>query len=190
MKLPVLSSAKDHEHIRKKHYQRLLFVDGTRIPDPFSLHERWLSEQDCMKSWLPIYMTNIVQYAGVSDSNVNMCKFLQEYKLGKGQSFVDAKHVGEIFYDPIASNSRLCVLGSECIPSQQLRDDPLFLIRIVVSSSPPIVHVKQGDPLFCYYLQLEEGINLHLKKLESPSPKNAMWQVWLELDMWFFRSFF
>ena len=54
-----------------------------------------------------------------------------------------------------------------------------------MSSSPPIVHVQQGDPLFCYYLQLEEGMTLHLKKLESPSPKNAMWQVWLELDMWF-----
>ena len=132
-------------------------------------------------------MHNIVQYAGVSDRNVNMCKFLQEYKMGKGQSFVDAKHVGEIFYHPIDSNSRLRVLGSEYIPSQHLRYDPLLLITTVVSSSPPIVHVQLGDPLFCYYLQLEKGMTLHLKKLESPSPKNAIWQVWLELDMWFCR---
>ena len=32
-------------------------------------------------------------------------------------------------------------------------------------------------------------MTLHLKKLESPSPKNALWQVWLELDMWFCRRF-
>ena len=62
---------------------KLLFVDGIRFPDPFSFHERWLSEQDGMKSWLPIYMTNIVQYAGVSDSNVNMCNFYKNTNWGK-----------------------------------------------------------------------------------------------------------
>ena len=66
----------------------------------------------------------------------------------------------------------------------------MLLIRTVVSSTPPIVHVQLGDPLFCYHLQLEKGMALHLKKLESPSPRNAMWQDWLELDMWFCRRFF
>ena len=136
MNLPVLPSAKEHEQIRRKDYQSLLLVDGTRIPDPFSLHERWLSEQDGMKSWPPIYLTDIVQYAGVSDMYV--CKFLQEYKLGKGQSFVDAKHSGEIFYHPIASNSHLCVLRSECIPSQHLRDDP-HKIWIVVEKDTGVI---------------------------------------------------
>ena len=40
MNLPVLPSPKEHEQIRRKDYQSLLLVDGTRIPDPFSLHER------------------------------------------------------------------------------------------------------------------------------------------------------
>ena len=34
---------------------------------------------------------------------------------------------------------------------------------------------------FPYYLPLEKGGVLHLNKLESPSPKNALCQVWLKL---------
>jgi hypothetical protein len=42
--------------------------------------------------------------------------------------------------------------------------------------------------LFCDYLPLEKGVPLHLKKLESPSPKDELCQVWLKLAQWFCRS--
>ena len=45
--------------------------------------------------------------------------------------------------------------------------------------------------LFRYYLPLEKGVGLHLKKLESSSPKDALCQVWLKLAEWFLkRKFF
>ena len=44
--------------------------------------------------------------------------------------------------------------------------------------------------LFCNYLPLEKGWALHLNKLESPSPKDALCQVWLKLALWFWRRFF
>ena len=44
--------------------------------------------------------------------------------------------------------------------------------------------------LFCNYLPLEKGGALHLNKLESPSPKDALCQVWLKLVQWFLRSRF
>ena len=37
------------------------------------------------------------------------------------------------------------------------------------------------------YLPLEKGGALHLNKLESPLPKNALCEVWLKLDHWFWR---
>ena len=43
---------------------------------------------------------------------------------------------------------------------------------------------------FPYYLPLEKGGVLHLNKLESPSPKNALCQVWLKLAQWFWRRRF
>ena len=39
--------------------------------------------------------------------------------------------------------------------------------------------------LFLNYLPLEKGRAHHLNKLESPSPKNALCQVWLKLAQWF-----
>ena len=41
--------------------------------------------------------------------------------------------------------------------------------------------------LFRNYLPLEEGEALHLNKLKSPSPKDALCQVWLKLAQWFWR---
>ena len=41
--------------------------------------------------------------------------------------------------------------------------------------------------LFLNYLPLEKGGALHLNKLESPSPKDALCQVWLNLAQWFWR---
>ena len=41
--------------------------------------------------------------------------------------------------------------------------------------------------LFRNYLPLEKGGALHLNKLESPSPTDALCQVWLKLAQWFLR---
>ena len=41
--------------------------------------------------------------------------------------------------------------------------------------------------LFRNYLPLKKGGALHLNKLESPSPKDALCQVWLKLAVWFWR---
>ena len=43
---------------------------------------------------------------------------------------------------------------------------------------------------FCNYLPLENGQALHLNKLESPSPKDALSQVWLKFAQWFWRRRF
>ena len=41
--------------------------------------------------------------------------------------------------------------------------------------------------LFRNYLPLENCRVLHLNKLESPSPEDALCQVWLKLAQWFWR---
>ena len=43
--------------------------------------------------------------------------------------------------------------------------------------------------LFRNYLPLVKGRALFLNKLESPSPKDALCQVWLKLTQWFWRRF-
>ena len=43
--------------------------------------------------------------------------------------------------------------------------------------------------LFQNYLPLEKGRALHLNQFKSPSPKDALCQVWLILAKWFWRFF-
>ena len=44
--------------------------------------------------------------------------------------------------------------------------------------------------LFRNYLPLEKSGALHLNKLESPLPKDALCKVWLKLAQWFWRRWF
>ena len=53
-----------------------------------------------------------------------------------------------------------------------------------------IFKFRQCISLFRNYLPLEKGWALHLNKLESPSPKDALCQVWLKLAQWFWRRNF
>jgi hypothetical protein len=48
-----------------------------------------------------------------------------------------------------------------------------------------IFKIFQCILLFRYHLPLETGYPLPLKKLESPSPKDDLYQVWLKLAQWF-----
>ena len=55
------------------------------------------------------------------------------------------------------------------------------------------IHLKYQSSLFLLfhnYLPLEKGVALHLNKIESPSPKDALLQIWLKkakllLRIWF-----
>ena len=44
--------------------------------------------------------------------------------------------------------------------------------------------------LFHFYLPFKKGVALHLNKLESPPPKDALCQVWLKLAQWFWTRRF
>ena len=44
--------------------------------------------------------------------------------------------------------------------------------------------------LFRNDLPLENDVALHLEKLESPPPKDALCQVWLKLNQWYWRRRF
>ena len=48
-------------------------------------------------------------------------------------------------------------------------------------------HFVNVFTLFRNYLPLEKGGALHLNKLESPSLRNTLCQVWLKLAQWFWR---
>ena len=52
--------------------------------------------------------------------------------------------------------------------------------------------LKVGNLILSFpnYLPFGKGVALHLNKLESPSPKDALCQDWLKLAQWFWRRIF
>ena len=65
-----------------------------------------------------------------------------------------------------------------------------------ISSAASDVYKRQEEDFFYFlnvfslfrnYLPLEKCGALHLNKLQSPSPKDALCQVWLQLAQWFWR---
>ena len=57
-------------------------------------------------------------------------------------------------------------------------------------SGEDFLKFRQCIFLFHNYLPLEKAKVLHLNKLQSPSPKDALCQVWLKLAQWFWRRRF
>jgi hypothetical protein len=49
---------------------------------------------------------------------------------------------------------------------------------------------KWPHPIFTIISPFEEDLTLYLNKLEFPSPKDNLYQVWLNLAGWFWRRFF
>ena len=63
----------------------------------------------------------------------------------------------------------------------------LFEINPVVPEKKILKFIFDIILLFRHYLPLEKGMALHLNKLKSPPPKDALCQVWLKLAQWFWR---
>ena len=67
------------------------------------------------------------------------------------------------------------------IPVTQVQIGPVVLEKKIFLN---FVNVYS---LYRNFLPLEKGRALHLKKLESPSSKDALFQVWLKLAQWIWR---
>ena len=67
-----------------------------------------------------------------------------------------------------------------------------YFVPSLVEIDPVVLEKKifqicQCISQFRNYLSLEKGEALHLNKIESPSPKDALCPVWLKLAQWFWR---
>ena len=67
--------------------------------------------------------------------------------------------------------------------------EDLFNFIIVFSLFRNYLPLENVFSLFHNYLPLVKDGVLHLNKLEFPSPKDALCQVWFKLTQWFWRRF-
>ena len=67
----------------------------------------------------------------------------------------------------------------ECFVPSLVEIDPMVLRRFL--------DIFNIILLFRYYLPLGKGTALHLNKIEFLLPMDALYQVWLQLALWFWR---
>lgn len=123
--IPVKPSAEEENCIKKIQYNSLLKVKGFQIPDPFSLSSGWLSENEGMRKWPPIFQLHIAEFLlTVEQSQTGLSKrLLSDYKEGKAYSYFDSKWLKNVYYE-ISPSSEYCFLKSECTPSQNINNPP------------------------------------------------------------------
>jgi hypothetical protein len=74
-------------------------------------------------------------------------------------------------------------LAQGCFVSSLVKIGPVVLEKKIFKWPTPFLHC-------CDYLLFEEDLALYLNKIEFPSLKDNLYQVWLNLDCWFWRRFF
>ena len=120
MKMPVLPTALEMEKSKEIAYASLLNIDGTTIPDPISLYDKWMDEKQGISHWPPMFITDISTFLLSFESRKNAEIHLNQYKIGKAYEYYASNWIKEVFYHPISSTSKYCLLRARCTPSQSL----------------------------------------------------------------------
>ena len=121
--IPVDLDAEHRQRILLKQYSDKLVIEGTAIPDPFSLKTGWLAEEkgSGLSKSPSVYYTNIEKFLLNINSSSDLIKRLEcEYKEGKSYRYFKCNFVKEIFYHHIMPTSNICILKCRVTPSQRI----------------------------------------------------------------------
>ncbi|KAK3082973.1 hypothetical protein FSP39_010413 [Pinctada imbricata] len=120
MKMPVLPTVLEQEKSKKDAYQNLLVVDQNRLPDPMAIFDKWEDEKQGMKSWPPVFITDVTAFLMKTENEERAQEYLNQYKIGKAYEYFTSEWLKEMYYHPISSTSPYCFLRARCTPSQRL----------------------------------------------------------------------
>ena len=109
----------------KEKVKLLVMPNGTSVRDPLILKGGWVTENESMTSWPPIYLSDITLFL-MSDHPGKDVDFhrrvLNEYKEGKAYRLFDSGWLKEISYQKITDDSEYCFLKAKCNHSMKISD--------------------------------------------------------------------
>lgn len=127
----------EEDRQRSEQYAELLQIKGQRIPDPIGeLKSDWIGEKQGVHIWPPVSHSEIADWllneapcpsepSGRVHKETSLHqRLLSDYKEGKAYSYFKSHWLQEVFYHPISDDSSLCILKSQCTPSQAVRSLP------------------------------------------------------------------
>lgn len=123
LKMPVLPSSVDVVNAKINSYNNLLKIDGSVLPDPLCIYEKWEDEKQGLCHWPPIFITDITTFLMTSEIEPIAQLHLNQYKIGKAFEYYASAWLKEVFYHPISNSSPYCYLRAHCTPSMSLNAD-------------------------------------------------------------------
>ena len=104
-------------------YETKLFVQGTRIPDPFQHNGGWLNEEDGVKYWPNTLYSDIFNFLAFHPSEL-ASKDISDYKTSKAYSYYAQGWLSSLQLNNLNEKSKFCLLKGTCRPSQKINDTP------------------------------------------------------------------
>ncbi|XP_056020211.1 uncharacterized protein LOC125665445 [Ostrea edulis] len=94
------------------------------LPDPLQLYENWQDEEQGMKNWPPLFITDLTAFLMRYETDDTAKKHLNQYKVGKAYQFFQSEWLKEVFYHHVDRTTSYCFLRAKCTPSQSLSSEP------------------------------------------------------------------
>lgn len=101
--------------------------DNIMLPDPLSLQDGWLRENNGITLWPPIFLSDITLYLMEDHPGKDIDfqkRILNEYKEGKAYCLFDSGFLKEVCYHQVSPESDYCFLKAKCTHSMKISDTP------------------------------------------------------------------
>ena len=113
-------------------YKGKLVVDNKNLQDPLDIKNGWVGEENDIKLWPQLYLTDITRFYGDVLDKKNIVQRIEcEYKQGKAYRYFTDSFISEVFYNNISDESKYCYLKTKCLPSQRVSSKPYDVWALV-----------------------------------------------------------
>ena len=122
------------ERVLLNEYKYKLKIDDNlqSLPDPMELKTGCLGEENGMKFWPHVYLTDITRfYRDVINKEDLNWKIECEFKQGKAYRYFTNNFVQEVFVNNVSEDSKYSILQTKCLPSQRISQKPYTVFTIV-----------------------------------------------------------
>ena len=117
-KVQTIKTAEEVQAEIKSEYNHMLSLEDQSFPDPMTLLDGWLNEEAGVPLWPQIPMLYIIKILMLD----NDAEDLSDYKYSKAYSYCQQSLLGEIFYNPLSQSTDLCIIKSDCRPSERINE--------------------------------------------------------------------
>ena len=127
MKVPICATAVELALQTENEKAKLLQVSNICLPDPLKIKEGWIGEADGIKSWPPIFLSDITIFLMADHPGKDVTfnkRVLTEYKEGKAHRLFQSGWLKEVFIHSISDESVYCFLRANCTHTMKISDLP------------------------------------------------------------------